>query len=111
MPGATGGTVAEVDSVLTTGELAQLLDDHGRSLLQLQDSPLQQLLPSAAGAVTDDGAGSLLGYPGGSGGYLEHVFRFVASYPAGISRCKHPTSVVTTANIRKPTLSVNVVCS
>ena len=63
-----GGGAAEVDSVLTTGEVAQLLADSGASLAALPEAPLQPLL----GAAAD---GRLYGYPGGSGGYLEHVFR------------------------------------
>ncbi len=65
-----GGGVAEVDSVLTTGEVAQLLADSGASLAALPEEPLQPLL----GAAAD---GRLYGYPGGSGGYLEHVFRWL----------------------------------
>lgn len=90
-----GGVVAEVDSVLTTAEVAQLIDSQGTRLQDLAEAsahPLLPLLPAGpsavpggpsgdnSGATGDDGGVNLVlyGYPGGAGGYLEHVFRTAA---------------------------------
>lgn len=62
-----------MDCVLTTVEVAELLQQEGADLTELPDSPLQPLL---AGVAED---GRLTGYPGGAGGYLEHVFRSSSS--------------------------------
>lgn len=66
-----GSEVAEVDSVLTTVEVAELLQQEGADLAALPEAPL----PGATLALDPDGDGRLRGYPGGAGGYLEHVFR------------------------------------
>lgn len=53
--------MAEVDSVLTSGEVQQLLEAHGRALSDLSAAPLDALV---TGAQQD---GRLYGLPGGSG--------------------------------------------
>ena len=55
--------------MLTTVEVGELLQQEGVALGQIRDAPLQPLLTG----LTEDG--HLSGYPGGAGGYLEHVFR------------------------------------
>ncbi len=59
--GCAGSTVAEVDSVLTSGEVQQLLEAHGRALSELPSARLDSLV---AGVEED---GQLYGLPGGSG--------------------------------------------
>lgn len=58
--------------MLTTGEVAQLLEDSGAVMSSLPEAPPHPLL----GVPTD---GRLYGYPGGAGGYLDHVFRSSAA--------------------------------
>ena len=53
--------MAEVDSVLTSGEVQQMLEAHGRPLGELPSAPLDSLV----GSVQEDG--QLYGLPGGSG--------------------------------------------
>lgn len=53
--------MAEVDSVLTTGEVQQLLEAHGRPLTELPSAQLDSLV----GGIEQDG--QLYGLPGGSG--------------------------------------------
>ncbi|BDA43699.1 Cytosolic iron-sulfur assembly component 3 [Coccomyxa sp. Obi] len=68
-----GSTVAEVDSVLTSGEVQQLLEAHGRALSELPSAQLDSLV----GGIEEDG--QLYGLPGGSGGYLNYIFRTAAA--------------------------------
>ena len=56
----------EVDSVLTSGEVLQLLEAHGKGLGDINCVPLDTLVPGV-----DDGGG-LFGLPGGSGGCPLH---------------------------------------
>jgi len=56
-----GTSSAEVDSVLTSGEVQQLLEAHGRALSDLPAARLDSLVP---GTQQD---GRLYGLPGGSG--------------------------------------------
>jgi len=59
--------------VLATTEVQQLLDEEGLSLALLPDSVREV---SAAGLAADDERdGSVHGYPGGAGGYLEFIYR------------------------------------
>jgi hypothetical protein len=68
--GIVAGTATpEVDSVLTSGEVQQLLEAHGRSLGDIPQSPLDCLVPG----VPEDGR--LYGLPGGSGA------QYHCSYP------------------------------
>lgn len=84
-----GTKVAEVDSCLTTGELQELLDAAGVKLGDMHSASYLHLAdvlgrPSAAtaGAAGNGTAAATAPLPvsgGGSGGYLEHVFRAAAA--------------------------------
>ncbi|NXA77794.1 NARFL factor, partial [Thryothorus ludovicianus] len=66
----------DVDCVITTGEVLKLLEQEGVSLADVDPAPLDTLL----GAV-----GEPRSHPGGgSGGYLEHIFRHAALELFGI---------------------------
>lgn len=65
-----GTSIGEVDSVLSTLEVQQMLDEQGCLLAALPEAPTDSLLPGG-----EPQAGPVLGYPGGAGGYLEFVFR------------------------------------
>ncbi|EHB14112.1 Cytosolic Fe-S cluster assembly factor NARFL [Heterocephalus glaber] len=68
----------DVDCVLTTGEVFRLLEEEGVSLAELESAPLDSLTSSMS-------AEELTGHRGGgSGGYLEHVFRHAAQELFGI---------------------------
>ncbi|XP_074320988.1 protein NAR1-like [Silene latifolia] len=64
--------VTEVDSVLTSGEVLELIQSQSVDFSTLDESPLDKLLTNA----TDDG--HLYGVSGSSGGYAETVFRHAA---------------------------------
>ncbi|KAL5217001.1 hypothetical protein ABZP36_017685 [Zizania latifolia] len=64
--------VTEVDSVLTTGEVLDLIQSKSVDFKTLEESPMDRLLTN----VDDDG--HLYGVSGGSGGYAETVFRYAA---------------------------------
>lgn len=64
--------VAEVDSVLTSGEVLELIQLKSVDFSSLDDSPLDRLLTN----VSDDG--HLYGVDGSSGGYAETIFRHAA---------------------------------
>lgn len=68
----SGVKITEVDSVLTSGEVLQLLQSQSVDLHALEDSPLDRLLTN----VTEDG--HLYGVNGSSGGYAETIFRHAA---------------------------------
>ncbi|KAL5987953.1 hypothetical protein ACLOJK_035715 [Asimina triloba] len=70
--GAAGPRIAEVDSVLTSGEVLELTQLKSVDLKGLEESPLDRLLTN----VDDDG--HLFAVPGGSGGYADTVFRYAA---------------------------------
>ncbi|XP_044513435.1 cytosolic iron-sulfur assembly component 3 [Gracilinanus agilis] len=62
----------DVDCVITTGEILRLLEQEGVSLSDVDPAPLDAEFSSVSG-------GELLGHHGGgSGGYLEHIFRHAA---------------------------------
>ncbi|XP_069875902.1 cytosolic iron-sulfur assembly component 3-like isoform X1 [Dipodomys merriami] len=67
----------EVDCVLTTGEVFQLLEEEGVSLLELEPAALDSLTGGTCEEPTSHRGG-------GSGGYLEHVFRYAAQELFGI---------------------------
>lgn len=58
-----------MDSVLTTVEVAELLQQESVQLSEVPEAPL----PALAGIPQDS---TSYGYPGGAGGYFEHVFRW-----------------------------------
>ncbi|KAB5551554.1 hypothetical protein DKX38_008865 [Salix brachista] len=64
--------ITEVDSVLTTGEVLDLIKLKAVDIETLDDSPLDKMLTN----VSEEGY--LYGVPGSSGGYAETVFRYAA---------------------------------
>ncbi|XP_047569226.1 cytosolic iron-sulfur assembly component 3 isoform X2 [Lutra lutra] len=68
----------DVDCVVTTGEVFKLLEEEGVSLSELEPAPLDSLCNSASAQEPTSHRG------GGSGGYLEHVFRHAARELFGI---------------------------
>uniref|UniRef100_A0ACD5WDI0 Uncharacterized protein n=2 Tax=Avena sativa TaxID=4498 RepID=A0ACD5WDI0_AVESA len=64
--------VTEVDSVLTTGEVLDLIQSKSIDFKTMEESPLDRLLTN----VDEDG--HLYGVSGGSGGYAETIFRYAA---------------------------------
>ncbi|CAN6470652.1 unnamed protein product [Victoria cruziana] len=69
---AAGPRVAEVDSVLTSGEILDLIQLKSADFKSLEEAPLDRLLTNV------DDEGHLYGVSGGSGGYSETVFRYAA---------------------------------
>ena len=59
-----GTKIPEVDSVLTSGEVHQLLEGHGRRLSDVPTAPLDAIVPSIPDSP------QLYGIPGGSGKQL-----------------------------------------
>nr|XP_004652190.1 cytosolic iron-sulfur assembly component 3 isoform X1 [Jaculus jaculus] len=68
----------DVDCVLTTGEVFRLLEEEGVSLSELEPAPLDGLSSSVSAEEPTSHQG------GGSGGYLDHVFRHAAQELFGI---------------------------
>ncbi|NXU11734.1 NARFL factor, partial [Pardalotus punctatus] len=67
----------DVDCVITTGEVLKLLEQEGVSLSDVDPAPLDTMLGSAAEELST--------HPGGgSGGYLEHIYRHAAKELFGI---------------------------
>lgn len=64
--------VTEVDSVLTSGEVLDLIQSKGVDFKALEESPLDELLTNV------DEEGQLYGVGGSSGGYAETIFRHAA---------------------------------
>ncbi|PON34014.1 Iron hydrogenase, subset [Parasponia andersonii] len=64
--------ITEVDSVLTSGEVLELIQLKGVDFKNLKDSPLDTMLTN----VTEEG--HIYGVPGSSGGYGETIFRYAA---------------------------------
>ncbi|XP_017243825.1 protein NAR1 [Daucus carota subsp. sativus] len=64
--------ITEVDSVLTSGEVLELIQSKGVDFKALEESPLDQLLTNV------DEEGQLYGVSGSSGGYAETIFRNAA---------------------------------
>ncbi|XP_068641731.1 protein NAR1 isoform X2 [Aristolochia californica] len=69
---ATGLKIAEVDSVLTSGEVLDLMQLKSIDFNALEDAPLDKLLTNI------NGEGLLYGVAGSSGGYAETIFRYAA---------------------------------
>ncbi|XP_053813244.1 cytosolic iron-sulfur assembly component 3 isoform X1 [Vidua chalybeata] len=67
----------DVDCVITTGEVLKLLEQEGVSLSDVDPAPLDTMLGRAAEELSSHGGG-------GSGGYLEHIFRHAARELFGI---------------------------
>ncbi|KAL6200873.1 hypothetical protein ACLB2K_024588 [Fragaria x ananassa] len=64
-------SISEVDSVLTTGEVLDLIQLKGADFGGLEESPLDTML-------TNFSDGHLYGVHGSSGGYAETIFRYAA---------------------------------
>ncbi|GFP80483.1 cytosolic fe-s cluster assembly factor narfl [Phtheirospermum japonicum] len=64
--------VTEVDSVLTTGEVLDLIQMKSVDFTTLEESPLDKLLSNV------DEEDNLYGVRGGSGGYADTIFRYAA---------------------------------
>lgn len=64
---------SEVDLVLTTTELDNLLTQYNIDLQSIEESSLHFPFLNV-----DESTGELVGIPGGSGGYAENLFRFAA---------------------------------
>ncbi|GAB2301035.1 Cytosolic Fe-S cluster assembly factor nar1 [Dionaea muscipula] len=64
--------VAEVDSVLTSGEVLELIQSKSVDFSTLEESPLDKMLTN----ITEEG--NLFGVNGSSGGYAETIFRHAA---------------------------------
>ncbi|KAL6197723.1 hypothetical protein ACLB2K_033328 [Fragaria x ananassa] len=64
-------SISEVDSVLTTGEVLDLIQLKGANFGGLEESPLDTML-------TNFSDGHLYGVHGSSGGYAETIFRYAA---------------------------------
>ncbi|NWI33667.1 NARFL factor, partial [Sula dactylatra] len=68
----------DVDCVITTGEVLKLLEQEGVSLSDVDPAPLDTMF----GGATDEELTSHAG--GGSGGYLEHIYKYAAQELFGI---------------------------
>ncbi|NXG34579.1 NARFL factor, partial [Dromaius novaehollandiae] len=68
----------DVDCVITTGEVLRLLEQEGISLSDVDPVPLDTMFSS----VTEEELTSHSG--GGSGGYLEHIYKYAAKELFGI---------------------------
>ncbi|NXD82253.1 NARFL factor, partial [Halcyon senegalensis] len=68
----------DVDCVITTGEVLKLLEQEGVSLPDVDPAPLDTMFSGAAGEQLTSHAG------GGSGGYLEHIYKHAAKELFGI---------------------------
>ncbi|KAM4631908.1 cytosolic iron-sulfur assembly component 3 [Discoglossus pictus] len=68
----------DVDCVITTGEVLKMLEQEGISLSDVDPSPLDSLFSSVAEEEATGHQG------GGSGGYLEHIFKHAAKELFGI---------------------------
>ncbi|XP_078414778.1 cytosolic Fe-S cluster assembly factor narfl isoform X1 [Cetorhinus maximus] len=68
----------DVDCVITSGEVLKMLEQEGLSLTNVDPVPLDMLFSSVAEAEVIGHSG------GGSGGYLEHVFKHAAKELFGI---------------------------
>ncbi|XP_074135845.1 cytosolic iron-sulfur assembly component 3 isoform X1 [Sminthopsis crassicaudata] len=68
----------DVDCVITTGEILRLLEQEGVSLSDVDPAPLDAEFSFVSGEELFGHCG------GGSGGYLEHIFRYAAQELFGI---------------------------
>ncbi|KFV61373.1 Cytosolic Fe-S cluster assembly factor NARFL, partial [Dryobates pubescens] len=68
----------DVDCVITTGEVLKLLEQEGVSLADVDPAPLDTMFSGAAEEELTTHSG------GGSGGYLEHIYKHAAKELFGI---------------------------
>ncbi|XP_057416884.1 protein NAR1 [Lotus japonicus] len=64
--------ISEVDSVLTTGEILELIQSKEVDFISLEEPPLDKLITN----INEEG--HLYGVHGSSGGYAETIFRYAA---------------------------------
>ncbi|XP_055820479.1 protein NAR1 isoform X2 [Solanum dulcamara] len=83
--------ITEVDSVLTTGEVLDLIQLKAVDFQSLEESPLDKLFANI------DEEGHLYGVHGGSGGYAETIYRHVAKVLLG-QEVKGPIAFKTIRN-------------
>ncbi|KAM9557793.1 cytosolic iron-sulfur assembly component 3 [Guaruba guarouba] len=67
----------DVDCVITTGEVLKLLEQEGVSLSDVDPAPLDTMFSTAEEELTSHSGG-------GSGGYLEHIYKYAAKELFGI---------------------------
>ncbi|XP_072916817.1 cytosolic Fe-S cluster assembly factor narfl isoform X1 [Hemitrygon akajei] len=68
----------DVDCVITSGEVLKMLEQEGLSLVNVDPVPLDAIFGN-------DAEGEIIGHSGGgSGGYLEHVFKYASRELFGI---------------------------
>ncbi|XP_010252728.1 PREDICTED: protein NAR1 isoform X2 [Nelumbo nucifera] len=93
--------ITEVDSVLTSGEVLELIELKSTNFKVLEESPLDRLLTNV------DEEGHLYGVLGSSGGYAETIFRHAAKTLFG-KEIKGPLDFKTLRNsdFREVTLEV-----
>jgi iron only hydrogenase large subunit-like protein len=82
-PDAGSSGSRDVDCVLSTGEIVQLLEDKGLgSLAESADAPADAAPPLSG--LTESGASLALASPGASGGAAEYVYRVAARELFGV---------------------------
>ncbi|XP_034698741.1 protein NAR1 [Vitis riparia] len=97
----TGLRITEVDSVLTSGEVLELIQLKSVDFKNLEESPLDRLLTN----VNEEG--HLYGVQGSSGGYADTIFRYAAKTLFG-RELKGPLDFKTVRNsdFREVTLEI-----
>lgn len=99
---APGTQIPEVDSCLTSLEVQDLLNEQGLHLNSIPDAPLDSL------TSTNDDSGDLYGLRGGSGGYLNFIYRTAARtlYGVQIPDGDLPMKILRNADIQEISLTV-----
>uniref|UniRef100_A0A5B7ARH9 Putative cytosolic Fe-S cluster assembly factor narfl n=1 Tax=Davidia involucrata TaxID=16924 RepID=A0A5B7ARH9_DAVIN len=97
----TGLKITEVDSVLTSGEVLELIQLKSVDFKALEESPLDQLVTN----VNEEG--HLYGVYGSSGGYADTIFRYAAKMFFG-REMKGPLEFKTIRNSDFREVSLNV---
>lgn len=97
-----GARIAEVDSVLTSGEVLDLIQLKEVDFVALEESPLDKMLTN----VSEEG--HLYGVSGSSGGYTATIFRYAARTLFG-KEIKGPLDyrIIRNADFRELTLEVD----
>mmetsp|Transcript_14850 Transcript_14850/g.37709 ORF Transcript_14850/g.37709 Transcript_14850/m.37709 type:complete len:497 (+) Transcript_14850:227-1717(+) len=107
----TEAKVKETDCVLSTLEVVEMLNSQGLDLKDCPAGSVDSLLTliggQAAAGAEDDGA--LYGWPGGSGGYVDFVFRVAAQELFGVQVAPGPLPYKTlrNADFKEVVLTVN----
>ncbi|KAL3845967.1 hypothetical protein ACJIZ3_003370 [Penstemon smallii] len=99
-----GESITEVDSVLTTGEVLDLIQLRSADFVTLEESPIDKVLSNV------DEEGHLHGVRGSSGGYADTVFRYAAKVLFGKEiEGALEFKTIRNADFREVTLEVSVV--